>query len=88
MTIISFEENWKSPHNPVKAFFPPPEDPAGMTFNTLNLTVFDNGLKRFFFFFGGGGGGGGGRVQSKLGTVHAYPFNHTQTKDKTRGALI
>jgi hypothetical protein len=29
----------------VKAFFAPPEDPAGMTFNTLNLTVLDNGLQ-------------------------------------------
>jgi hypothetical protein len=30
---------------PVKTFFAPPEDPAGITFNTLNLTVFDNGLQ-------------------------------------------
>lgn len=29
---------------PVKAFLPPPEDPAGITFKTLNLTVFDKGL--------------------------------------------
>lgn len=29
----------------VKAFFAPVEDPAGMTFRTLNLTVFDNGLQ-------------------------------------------
>lgn len=31
-------------YNPVKAFFPPAEDPAGMTFKTLNLTVLDKGL--------------------------------------------
>jgi len=30
---------------PVKAFFPPVADPAGVTFTTLNLTVFDRGLK-------------------------------------------
>ena len=28
----------------MKAFFPPPVVPAGMTFRTLNLTVFDRGL--------------------------------------------
>ena len=32
-------------HIPVKAFFPPVEEPAGITFRTLNRTVFDNGLK-------------------------------------------
>lgn len=30
----------------VKAFFPPPEDPAGITFKTLNLTVFEIGLQK------------------------------------------
>lgn len=29
---------------PVKAFLPAPEDPAGVTFKTLNLLVLDNGL--------------------------------------------
>lgn len=29
----------------MKAFFPAPEDPAGTTFSTLNLTVFEIGLK-------------------------------------------
>ena len=33
------------PHIPVKAFFPPAAEPAGITFNTLNLTVLDSGLK-------------------------------------------
>lgn len=33
-------------HIPVNAFLPPPEDPAGTTFKTLNLTVFDNGLQK------------------------------------------
>ena len=33
------------PHIPVKAFFPPVEEPAGITFSTLNRTVFDKGLK-------------------------------------------
>jgi hypothetical protein len=28
----------------MKAFFPPPVDPAGMTLRTLNLTVLDRGL--------------------------------------------
>lgn len=28
----------------VNAFFPPPEEPAGITFKTLNLTVLDKGL--------------------------------------------
>lgn len=32
-------------HIPVKAFFAPVEDPAGITFSTLNLTVFEIGLK-------------------------------------------
>lgn len=39
------QPNWKSPHIPVKAFITPPEEPGGVTFNTLNLTVFDSGLK-------------------------------------------
>lgn len=42
-TILPFQK--KISHMAVKAFFPPPEDPAGMTFKTLNLTVFDKGLK-------------------------------------------
>ncbi|KAJ0443068.1 hypothetical protein HanIR_Chr16g0816541 [Helianthus annuus] len=29
---------------PVNAFFPPLADPAGITFNTLNLTVLDSDL--------------------------------------------
>lgn len=33
---------------PENAFFPIAELPAGMTFRTLNLTVFDNGLKQQF----------------------------------------
>lgn len=33
---------------PENAFFPIAELPAGMTFKTLNLTVFDNGLKQHF----------------------------------------
>lgn len=31
-------------HIPVNAFFAPLEDPAGITFKTLNLTVFESGL--------------------------------------------
>ena len=34
-----------TPHIPVNAFFPPVEEPAGITLRTLNRTVFDNGLK-------------------------------------------
>lgn len=34
------------PHIPVKDFFPPAAEPAGITFNTLNLTVLDSGLVR------------------------------------------
>lgn len=33
-------------HIAVNAFFAPPEDPAGITFKTLNLTVFDKGLPK------------------------------------------
>lgn len=43
MHKVTYTENWQS-HIPVNAFLALPEDPAGITFNTLNLTVFEIGL--------------------------------------------
>lgn len=46
----------QNPYAPVKAFLPP-EEPAGMTLSTLNLTVFDKGLHEWnlhLFILNGG----------------------------------
>ena len=43
--VICQKESQNLVYMPVNAFLPPAADPAGITFNTLNLTVFDRGLR-------------------------------------------
>ena len=43
-TLVAGASDTVQFHMPVNAFLPAAEDPAGITFNTLNLTVFDSGL--------------------------------------------
>ena len=42
---IKRQTSYRLTHIAVKAFFPSPEEPAGITLRTLNLTVLESGLQ-------------------------------------------
>ncbi|MFS7926419.1 hypothetical protein Hanom_Chr04g00296851 [Helianthus anomalus] len=44
--LLHYQAKVLNVYMPVNAFFPALADPAGITLSTLNLTVFDNGLKK------------------------------------------